>query len=326
MSDSPERHADGAGSLSRRHRAGKLPESSFSGWTPFVGQAGRSPDSESPPMSLILPMLPLAQLLRQAAISELDAAAGTLNSPRPSEHDVHALRRSCKRLRAWLVLLREPIGEKTARAIEQQLRTLAAGLGAARAAVVLEQMLLSLADDDASVGAAVHLAQRQLDLHSRDAATIDQDSRRLLSMATIAIAELPLRDIDATMLERGLIAGYRRAHHAMHDAVSGEAKAMHEWRRKLRRHTDHSRLLSPLWPALWQQRRKLLKRLNDQLGEHHDLQDLDAALAMLELKSEHADALHRLIEKRQHDLASRCAALGDELFRIKAGRWSPARC
>lgn len=275
-------------------------------------------------MSLILPMPPLAQLLRQSAMSELDAAAAALSSDTPSHGQVHVLRRCCKRLRAWLVLLRAPVGTTTAKTIEQQLRRLAAGLGAARESVVQTQTLQQLAGHDASASAAVHLAQRQLERRRPLSWTIDEASRQLLTMATIAIAELPLDDIDASTLQRGVIEGYRRACHAMRDARSGDADAMHEWRKKLRRHTDHSRLLCPLWPALWQPRRKPLKRLNDQLGEHHDLQDLAAALKMLDLKSEHAQALHRLIELRQRELADRAAALGDELFAIRPRRWSPA--
>jgi CHAD domain-containing protein len=268
-------------------------------------------------MNFSLPMPPLANLLREAALAEADGALQRMRKTRPAESDIHETRKACKKLRAWLVLLREPLGDHADR-IEDLLREVARGLTATRESAVRRQTLQALADDHADGIEIIRLAQALFQLEAAPDAGIDARAVAGLAAARDAIADLKLGALDPGALERGLAASYRRVRKAMRRAAGGGAEAMHEWRKKLRRHTDQSRLLSPLWPSLWDKRAKALDKLNDALGDHHDLADLDAALSRIDLTAEQAGALRGIIADEQHRLAGKARQLGDRLFRQHA--------
>ena len=49
------------------------------------------------------------------------------------------------------------------------------------------------------------------------------------------------------------------------------AEAMHEWRKRVKYHSYHLRLLEPVWPAMLKAQVGAAKRLEELLGDHHDL-------------------------------------------------------
>jgi hypothetical protein len=75
-----------------------------------------------------------------------------------------------------------------------------------------------------------------------------------------------------TGLADGLVRSYRGARRAMNRAYrGGGATAFHEWRKTVKIHAHHLRLLEPVCPELVHDRIDTLDRLGDLLGQDHDL-------------------------------------------------------
>lgn len=93
--------------------------------------------------------------------------------------------------------------------------------------------------------------------------------------------------------------------------------AFHEWRKRVKYHRYHIRLLQNIWPKPMKSRRKALKQLSDLLGDDHDLAELVRVLTnepeRFE-KCENLAGLHELIETRGLELCRAADPLGKRLF------------
>lgn len=70
----------------------------------------------------------------------------------------------------------------------------------------------------------------------------------------------------------GLGKTYKRGRKAMAQAAEqATAERLHEWRKSVKYHWYHARLLSELWPAAMKPHIGAAKELSDLLGTHHDV-------------------------------------------------------
>jgi CHAD domain-containing protein len=264
----------------------------------------------------------LATLLQSLALNEARSAVALLGKSKPSDADVHSTRKTCKRLRAWAVLLREPLGRSETDRIEERLRQAARGLSASRETAVRMQTLQAFAQRHADQADMISSVRSLLAQHDDEPEQPAESSHDLLLAAQHNIARLALPDLDPALLERALAATYRRARRAMHDVKAHDADSVHQWRKKLRRHTDQSQPLGDLWPGLKGKRHHRLKKLNDALGDHHDLADLGLALQRSDVSAEQRDIVLRLIESDQMKLLEHAQKLGATVFSLKPRHWS----
>jgi CHAD domain-containing protein len=130
-------------------------------------------------------------------------------------------------------------------------------------------------------------------------------------------------------LAEGLKKTYARARKARRAAYAkGEAKLFHEWRKRVKYHGYHVRLLRSLWAGPLEARRDELDELSDLLGDDHDLGDLRETV--LERPDELGDlgaepviqTLLGLVVERQIELRSRARPLGARLFAEKPKRFT----
>ena len=273
-------------------------------------------------MSFELPLSPtLPELLRNVALNELDSALSRLQRGRPK--DIHSARKHCKKLRAWLRLLSPRLPKDSRKSMDHAVRDAARAVAARRQAKVLQETLLVLAEHHDRHAAELKDWVRPV---RRAVLKGDRAKGRELAQQQLvplreAVEALDLSAVDIAAIEAGLRKGYRQARQrGRRAAKKPDAESMHDWRKRCKAHAYQCALLVPLWPVL-EDRGHRLDRLNDALGEHHDLADLRAALRSIDALNHD---IEQLIDAEQQRCTRAALAFGDTLFHDKSGDWSLA--
>jgi CHAD domain-containing protein len=224
----------------------------------------------------------LADGVRRIVNEQVDQAVAELRGQTDGTRDseVHEARKRCKRLRALLRLVRDPLGSSVYRRENTAIRDASRLLGPVRDALILVSTL----------DAAVHDTDGQL-----DPKTVAQTRRALKAahgrlrqqmlyrgtMSHQAIAELvavqqrshdwPLGDLDFDALQPGLGRVYGRGRTAMDQAYDDPTpERFHEWRKRVKYLWHQIELLQPAWPGLLAALAKQTHNLSDLLGDDHD--------------------------------------------------------
>jgi CHAD domain-containing protein len=272
------------------------------------------------------PNAPVQKDLRRIALAQINGALGKIDDHGlASDVVVHEVRKSCKKLRALVRLVRPCFAEY--RVENAAFRDAAAILSPLRdATVLIETYDRLMAAFDAEIERAAfapvrrRLTVRQKTLDRSDSSADRKlgDVRDLLLAARARVTQWKLSADDFPALRDGLGKTYKSARKRMKDAGrSTDTEALHDWRKYVKYHAYHARLIEPVWPANMQAHRQTADRLNDLLGEHHDLAVLDNLLRHAPDEFGRAvdlAALRSLVNKRQARLADQSFALGARLF------------
>ena len=128
------------------------------------------------------------------------------------------------------------------------------------------------------------------------------------------------RAADSAAIDAGLASGYSRARQALRSVKRApEDLSFHAWRRRVKDHWYHLRLVEAVHPAT-RARIRLLKRLEKWLGDDHNLVMLRATL--LEAPSRFGDERAMAIvlgclEKYEATLRKQALEMGERLFAPK---------
>jgi len=235
---------------------------------------------------------------------------------------VHEFRKRCKKIRGLIRLVRPGFPDYAAE--NAWFRDLAGELSALRDATSVQESVAALAkhyaddlDDDAFAGIHAWLGKRRETMtEARDAREKVEVIRAELPEALARIEDWRLDSSGADALEAGLAKTYKRAHRAMAVAADdGTSRDFHEWRKRVKYHRYHLRLLTPIWPKVTKARYKETKHLSDLLGDDHDLAVLRATLE--EERGGAVDeraALIALSRRRSAGLRAEAWSLGRRLF------------
>jgi CHAD domain-containing protein len=215
------------------------------------------------------PNIPLRESLRATARAELERALADLHQL-PADEAVHQLRKCCKKLRALFRLLR---GDAAfARRFENaHYRIISRTLSASRDPVSLRDALISLGGSFPHTfphtQALLENAVRAID--QRDA--LAQAEPQLLA-GLARLDQWPLEHCNRKLLRKNYRRGYRRARRAMTRAfASGSAADFHEFRKRVKDHWYHTRLLHDWDQSGIGARQQPLKELAQALGDWHDV-------------------------------------------------------
>ena len=215
----------------------------------------------------------LADNLHAVAISQIEAAMGDLKQL-PQEEAVHAVRKHCKKLRALLRLVRGEV-EDLYSYENAQYRALANGLSTSRDAVSLRDALLKVSPGKYPQ-IQRFLEQRAVQQNDADAI---EEAGALLQQGRNRIARWSLDQIRWKHARRGYRKGYRRARNAKRAVLKDSStETMHTFRKRVKDHWYHTRLLEKRFPEIGE-RRKPLKELSQALGDWRDLHLLRRLLA-----------------------------------------------
>ncbi len=254
----------------------------------------------------LTPGAPLEGEVRRIAREELASAAEGLRREKGAARDeaIHEARKSVKKVRALLRL----VGGGIARRENARLRAVARKLSELRDAAAMLEVLGSLDGGDALAGVRRMLLERKR-ASDRKALPAVRSSAAALGRIAARTERWRLGGLSDKDIARGLKRTLRRGRRAMTRAArcAGDAE-YHEWRKRVKDHWYHVRLL-----GADADREKQLDELSEWLGDDHNLAVLRGLLAG---DSDAAAAVH-LIARRQAELRERALALGEQLYAAK---------
>lgn len=228
---------------------------------------------------------------------------------------VHGARRSIKRLRSLVRLVRDAVGEDAYRQANAELKTAADALASRRRAEAL-----AIAADRLKVSART--AEKLKEMAQRRHAQ-DPTGTGSLELARQAIARLGgvleswrMPHGSVVLLEAAFGKTYRKAREQLADAVeSGKAEDLHEARKQVIHHLHHLELLHDQMPAKQVNRIARLEKLREVLGDINDLDEL-AHLAGGDGKPL-KDDLRKALARRHEELIAEAKAAWKPLFGVK---------
>lgn len=265
--------------------------------------------------------------LRRIACEQIDAALAAVRAEDlPRDKMIHEVRRRCKALRALIRLLRSafPAYDHENAAF----RDIARALSGLRDKAVLADTLALLTDDLDGVadGQALATLRRRFTRGGASAAkqreTIERCAEQLLAARVRAATWMLVGDGQAA-LAHGFARTARAARRAMRTfSRTGEAELGHEWRKQVKYHWQHLRLLRGIAPGA-EDRAEMANRLGDLLGDRHDLDLFVAALPVGGGRTGNPATIARLSDaahKRAAKLEKKALRIGGRLFDEKPAR------
>jgi len=265
--------------------------------------------------------------LRQGFVGELrrlarlvTSAAGRSAARR--DETVHEVRKSLKRLRALLRLLRHALGPAEYRRENLALRDTARPLAEVRDAKVFVGTIQALARRRSSRGtAARQLAPvvERLAAHHRALAERVLGTDRGLEAAAAVLAAVGARaerwtlpeDQGWKLLKPGFERTYRRGQRAWrHARREGTSEALHEWRKEVKYLLYQLQVIELAWGAAERMLARRLDRLADLLGEDHDLAVVGTMVD--------DPVVDRLIDRRRTVLQRQAFTAGGLVFQTPA--------
>jgi len=257
--------------------------------------------------------------------SMLSEARMALDNPALSDAErVHEIRKAFKRWRAFLRLLKGPIG---APAEEMRIRgrELMRNLSGARDA----QGALDAIDDLAHGGTALSArtlatirARLTAQRDAAESASLTQDMRAAIAAylddAAQALEQWTLTAVGFAAIADALTVTFRRARAlAPDDWRDVDPTHLHELRRRVVEHRHQMELIEPLWPRVTKAWAEEAQRLRNRLGACQDLNVLANFLAPRQPLAHWRSRLTPLIATRRQTHLKNAARLAGRLFAEK---------
>ena len=263
----------------------------------------------------------IAAGFRRIAAAEIATATAALHGAGPLDGRIHEIRKSLKKLRALLRLVRPEF--RSFRRENRALRDIGRGLAGLRDGAVTLRLLDRLADaaqlgpaDRAALAAALGLAEPDPAAERRALAAAGDDLAALGARA----ARWEIGRGGFGSLAAGLSDSWTAARKAMPPALKqGAAEAVHDWRKRVKDHWYHARLLAAIWPEAMAVHTAAADTLGELLGEHHDLAVLAGQLDGAEPEAA-AAALLACARQRRTAILAAAGPLGRRLFAEDADR------
>lgn len=255
-----------------------------------------------------------------------DARECLADDGRLTDEEIHQARKSIKRARATLRLLRPGLGRADFKHANLSLRDVARPLTQARDSKVLLDSLNSLrkhfedAEDCLDVEELESELQRQkmrsrreVGAHTKAAAQLRRELRRIEGESK----EWKVAADDWKLLSRALERIYRNARSEYARASQSPSdERLHEWRKQVKHFWYSMQILTPLRPGKIGELADLAHKLANHLGDDHDLAVLNQHVLASGVAS--SETLTALIAQRRGELQDRAFAVGERLFDEKA--------
>lgn len=276
---------------------------------------------------------------RRIAGEQIGKALASLEATGAARPDaVHDVRKRCKKLRGLVRIVRPSFA-----GFEEEnaaFRDIAGLLGSLRDTEVLQETYDAVTGDrdaapDRSAiapGRAAITRRREAELAEADLDARFAEAREKLQAARSRAEQWSLDEEGWDALDRGIAKTYARARKAMRKAAkkpTGERH--HEWRKRVKYHWHHTRLMRSLWPEQMKQRAKLAHDLANLLGDHHDCHVFERTIAAdpeafggteaVETVIALARRRRALIEEKAHRLGARLLAEDAHSLTARWGEW-----
>jgi CHAD domain-containing protein len=287
----------------------------------------------------LTPDEPITEGLRRIVREEVDFSMARLRQaalrtgdPDSRAQCIHEARKSIKKLRGAVRLLMPAMGDAGKReniALRDAGRLLSAFRDAAALIETVDDMRGKYSDDPAAeelVCVRAVLVRRKNEAEKRnDIAGAARKAIERLSRFKRRVSTWPEGEDEFSMLEAGLRKTYRRGRKALARVVQeGSAVNFHEFRKRVKDHWYHVRLLDGIAPPARLKslaaREKSLKELQDWIGEDHNLVLLEEIIAEeppASANGQSCSSVLRLIDKYRVKLREKALSHGERLYAEK---------
>jgi CHAD domain-containing protein len=270
--------------------------------------------------------------VRRVVRKQLENAAAELDeSARESvDERIHSVRKSFKRVRAVVRLVRFSISDSAYRHENESFRDAARPLSEVRDAKVLIESLdklekLSRREDKAALfrPARKTLEKRQREVRQRilaekrtfsdTASAIEKASKRLRQWSDFSG--------DWKEIAKGIKQVYRSGRKALDEVKANPSvENLHEWRKQAKYLRHQLELLAHSWPKVVGKLAAQAEEIGEILGEDHDLAVLYSILS--DDSKQSSDDLSELIKHRRETLQAEAIPKGELLYRERPGEFA----
>jgi CHAD domain-containing protein len=264
--------------------------------------------------------------VRRAVGKQLKNAAANLNPGRDSiDERIHSVRKSLKRVRSVVRLVRFSIGEPAYRHENEAFRDAARPLSEVRDAKVLIEAVdkLEKLSRRENKEALFRPVRKMLQKRQRDVRDKLLEKKNTLSDAAEAVEKGIGRLKDWTdfpanekHISKGIKQVYRSGRKALEEVkAEPSVETLHEWRKQTKYLRHQLELLAPGWPKVVSELITQAVEIGDLLGEDHDLAVLCSILKHDSNLSTASDEVFEMIEHRRSKLQADAVPKGESLFR-----------
>jgi len=277
--------------------------------------------------------------IRRITLEQIDKAIGEIDDDDlDREEAVHQVRKRCKKIRAVVRLVRPAFDDYSDE--NERFRDLARSISDARDATALLECVDALRkrheDDEQRAEMLLRLRAALVTRRDERLESLDLDPALASVRDDLDAAR---DDVEAWTLDTdddepgfaavrgGFEKTYGRARDAMAEARRRpDPERVHEWRKRVKYHRYHMKMLQPTWKPVLGRVRDDLKTLSDLLGDDHDLAVLRAVIvnegADLGLSEADRSGLLALADLRRRELEALAGPLGVRLFAERPGALS----
>ena len=273
--------------------------------------------------------------IRRVIREEIESAEEHLAGKKKTTRDeaIHDARKSIKKVRATLRLIRGQLGDSWKRE-NAHLRDIAARLSQFRDAFVIIETFDDLMQKYGSEASAARfrsvragLAKRRAESgREEDVGIVLSSAATSLRRASRRVKRWPLEGDGFEVIAPGLDRTYRDGRKALARARKApNAEAFHEFRKRVKDHWYHVRLLEGLWTDVMGAYEKSLKDLEDWLGNDHNLtvlRDTIAAEPAFYGKAKDIAQIFDLIAKYQKELRAEAVPMAERIYEEKPREFS----
>lgn len=267
---------------------------------------------------------PLAQGVRRIGLEQIDAVGEKLGANGDRASAIHDARRSLKRLRALIRLVRPALGEEVYKREAGRAAAIGRLMAGARDLHVMGQTAAKLEGRPGALSSGT--CERLQKLISEGAAELQPDAGaqacaealQSLKHTRKFFAGRAIEGVDIQQVARGMERSYRKGRKAFRKAFrDADDEAFHSWRKGVQQHWRHMQLLSRAWPEALSARADEAKELSRMLGEDHDLAVLQAYVSqpdVAHLTKDDVAAVVSLCRSCQSEIRARAEPHGARLF------------
>ena len=273
--------------------------------------------------------VPFGDDIRRIAREQIDGAvAESCHHLMPDDERIHSVRKRCKKPRGLLRLLRPCLEDIYGRenAHFRDAAQVLAPLRDGHVVLAAFDAVVAHFDDEVEHQTFAPL-RRQLTRRERQRTDVKERIADVCGRLEAARERLAAWRLDDVVGPEGWSGGFERTYRQARRALAAAYQAptaehFHEWRKSVKYHWHHARLLSPLWDKALAARVEVANSHGELLGLHHDLAVLRSTLADLPGAGGDAGAVSfvALIDRHQAHIEATARPLGMRLFAEKASQ------
>ena len=276
---------------------------------------------------------PIADEVRRVFFEEIDSAVDHLakHGDKDRDESIHEARKSVKKLRGLLRLVTPLIGKGIYRKENQALRDIGHKLSELRDTRAIIEIFEAVSKEAEARKALdsdlVQSIRSRLEAHkSETEQKINVDETLASAVAALQavrghVDHYQLTSEGVESLERGLRDVYRRGRKAMKQAAKvPAADNFHNWRKRVKDHWYHVRLLGTTDTAFAKTREDDLKKLETWLGDDHNLVVLRDTINEDRTRFGHPKLVRQflaLMKEHGQELREKSLDLGGHLYGLK---------